>query len=272
MRVGCFEIDPGGYPELDLSAAIRGHSADKLVGYKTVDGQILTLAYFIPGADEGKSPCLIMLHGGGWNGRKIFEDQTQWAGDYLGYLCRYYALKGYVSVSVDYRLMSERNKVPDLYEDCVDAVRYVAEHAGEYGIDPERICVLGESAGGHLAALTATRMTGYPVRLAVLVNPVLVLSGKWERIAPKDGTDWSPLHYVPKDTCPTVILHGAQDTVASPEDARKYYEAMRANGRDCALYELADTHHAFLLPEYSPEKHAAYAAIQTMDEILEESL
>ncbi len=51
-----------------------------------------------------------MEDGGGWTSRTVFEDQRAWAGDHLGYLARYYADKGYISVSIDYRLMRENGE------------------------------------------------------------------------------------------------------------------------------------------------------------------
>ena len=85
-------------------------------------------------------PTIFFIHGGGWSSRMIFNDQEEWAGDHLGYLARYYADKGYIGVSIDYRLLQdmgqkERFQLIDLYDDCRDALDYVLERAGVYGID-----------------------------------------------------------------------------------------------------------------------------------------
>lgn len=96
-------------------------------------------------AAEGTHPCFVYFHGGSWRtgsrGRgKSFAGQ-------LGKL-------GWTVASVDYRLVDGgRNPFPAQIEDCKAAIRYLRQNAAELGIDPARICVAGESAGGHLASL-----------------------------------------------------------------------------------------------------------------------
>ena len=111
---------------MDFSREIARHSGDRNVVCKEVNGQKLLLSLFEPpeyGA-ERLYPLLVLVHGGGWQGRKIFADQADWTGDYLGFLARRYAEKGWLCASIDYRLMQENGQAPgyeliDLYEDCV---------------------------------------------------------------------------------------------------------------------------------------------------------
>ena len=74
--------------ELDLSRYIENHSADKIVVYKMVDEEAITLGLFLPSQYKSSSnyPTIFFIHGGGWTGRQIFEDQKEWRGDHLGYL------------------------------------------------------------------------------------------------------------------------------------------------------------------------------------------
>lgn len=98
--------------ELDLSHAISFHSADVTVAYKEVAGNPVYLGYYLPTDfdQKNKYPLFVFVHGGGWSSHMIFSDQSQWQGDYLGYLARYYADKGFVCVSMDYRLARDGDR------------------------------------------------------------------------------------------------------------------------------------------------------------------
>ena len=183
---------------IDLSDEVRRHSGDVTVSYKTVHGEPLMVSFYFPtdyAPERKKYPVFFFVHGGGWGGKKIFEDQESWAGDYLGYLARYYAKRGFVSVSIDYRLIRE-NAQPDgyqlidLYDDCMDALEFSAEHADEYGIDVDRAVVLGESAGGYLAAAIAAfpyRRNPFKLQLSVLVNAITALNDGWKKAIPRES-------------------------------------------------------------------------------------
>jgi acetyl esterase len=111
-------------------------------------------------------PALIYFHGGGF---VICNLDTH------DRVCRGLAnASGCVVVSVDYRLAPE-HKFPAAAEDAYSATRYVAEHAGEFGIDPSRIAVGGDSAGGTLAtvvAMMARERGGPALKFQLLIYPV----------------------------------------------------------------------------------------------------
>lgn len=96
-------------------------------------------------ASGARRPAILWLHGGGWR----FGDRRQCPS-----LERYYAQRGYVMVSIDYR-RSQEALFPAAVEDVKTAARWLKSQAGRYGIDPDRIGLWGSSAGGHLAALAA---------------------------------------------------------------------------------------------------------------------
>ena len=93
--------------EADFSRGVARHSGDRTVVYKEVNGQKLLLSLYEPPqyGQKDSYPLWVFVHGGGWQGRKVFADQADWAGDYLGFLARRYAQEGYLCVSVDYRLL-----------------------------------------------------------------------------------------------------------------------------------------------------------------------
>ena len=129
-------------------------------------GGDLPVRVYRPDADAGALPALVYCHGGG---HVIGTLDTHDA--VARNLCNG---AGCVVVSVDYRLAPE-HKFPAAAEDTFAAVRWCAAHGSEIGIDPQRLAVGGDSAGGNLAAVAAlmARDAGGPaIRLQVLVYPV----------------------------------------------------------------------------------------------------
>ena len=275
--------------EIELCNVIAHHSADKTVAYKNVDGEPVYIGYYFPQNydKEGKYPVFVFVHGGGWSSHKIFADQEHWQGDYLGYLARYYADKGFICVSVDYRLAREWGQVEnygiiDCYEDCCDAMDYVIAHADDYGIDTQKMYLLGESAGGHLAGALATFHYDrkYSFKKIFLVNPITHFEDGWKERVPVDSNHpslaelsveeraefLSPLSQILESIGEVVLIHGADDKIVNPDHSRKFYNRMMEMNKKCELHLIEKTTHAFLLAEYY--KHGLEAckiAIEIID-------
>ena len=93
---------------------------------------------------SGPQPTLIYIHGGGWTGgtkEGAFMSVMPWLA------------MGWNVVNVEYRL-ARVSHAPAAVEDCLCALKWVVSHAGEYHIDPSKIVVSGDSAGGHLSLMT----------------------------------------------------------------------------------------------------------------------
>jgi acetyl esterase len=121
---------------------------------------------YVPTAEPGPRPVLVYFHGGGW---VIGDLET-----HDGTVRALAAASGVTIVSVDYRLAPE-HPFPAAIDDCLAALRWVAEPstAAELGIDPARMAVGGDSAGGNLAAVVAQQVChdGPPLRFQLLVYP-----------------------------------------------------------------------------------------------------
>jgi acetyl esterase len=142
-------------------------------------------------------PLVVHFHGGGWVGGSIAAADRP---------CRALALAAHcVIVSVEYRLAPE-NPFPAPLRDCVAATRWLAAHAAEIGADGARLAVMGDSAGGNLAAATALvlRDEGGPVIThQVLLYPALDQGGSYPSRAENatghlltaGSMDWFRAHY-----------------------------------------------------------------------------
>jgi acetyl esterase/lipase len=114
--------------------------------YATHDGVALQGDLYLPAATK---PCaaLVAVHGGGW--QLGARSQFQYWGPHL-------AERGYALFAISYRLAKRGHKAfPHAVHDVLAAVRFLRGRSGEFGIDPQRIGLLGASAGAHLAALAA---------------------------------------------------------------------------------------------------------------------
>lgn len=116
------------------------------VRYSSNDGTALLGDLYKPAGGNGRLPVLIGVHGGGWRG----GDRSSY-----GNWGRYLASHGYAFFAVQYRLAKDSKSFPGALHDIFAAVRLLRERAGDFDIDPERIALLGNSSGAHLAALAA---------------------------------------------------------------------------------------------------------------------
>jgi acetyl esterase len=113
----------------------------------SIDGGLSARFYQPVGLADG-SPLLIFYHGGGWVSGDLESHDN---------LCRFLAVEAGVRVlAVDYRLAPE-HPFPAAVDDALTTFEYAVAHAAELGIDPARIALGGDSAGGNLAAVTAVQ-------------------------------------------------------------------------------------------------------------------
>ena len=231
-----------------------GVTATCVVPYKKVADRELSLHVFNPEGWKAsdKRACFITIHGGGWTGG---EPKRMYP------FADHYARLGLVGISVQYRLNNAKLGVTvfDCVKDVRSAVRWVRAHAGELGIDPQKLVVSGGSAGGHLAVATAmfdgvdeagddTRVTSVPNAL-VLLFPVIDTSKEGYGQA-KIGESWkdlSPAHNVRAGLPPTITFHGTGDTTTPFKGAQIFHEAMLKAGNRSELVVNEGGVHGYLM-------------------------
>ncbi|MCL1932748.1 MAG: alpha/beta hydrolase fold domain-containing protein [Candidatus Azobacteroides sp.] len=156
-----------------------------------------------------KKPAVILVHGGGFNlGDKKQELYVKMAEAFVS--------AGYVSFSVNYRLNSTGkinvNDLDNAVSDLLSAVYWIQTHSDEYGINPDKIIIAGDSAGGGIVINTAYSDSG-KTRISGCID---LWGGLCFNRLNKDANQWGePVNYYPikKDVPPTCIIHGDKDEV-----------------------------------------------------------
>jgi acetyl esterase len=217
---------------------------------------------------SGPSPVVVFFHGGGW----VFGDIDTYD-DIARMICHEADV---VVVNVGYPLSPEQG-FPTPLDGCMAAVRWVADNAHSFGGDPSRIVVMGDSAGGNLAAATALqcRRAGIPLAGQVILYAPLVhvdhadAAGltPWERRRQRFGptlasTTWYWTNYVadpttgldPRasvllepdlaDVAPAVVAYGDLDTFG--EECAAYADRLLAAGVPVTLMSFPRIGHGFL--------------------------
>ena len=203
---------------------------------------------------------MLLVHGGGWvsGGRGGVARWNEWL-----------AGQGHVVFDVDYRLAP-----PPRWEDAADdvaaAIAWVRAHAARFGVDQRRIGLIGWSAGGHLALLTAYRAAGteqvvsavaafYPI--TGLLTAVEGCRPRWAEEAANSQVEAfvggpvaelpdvariaSPLDHVDVAVPPTFLVHGTGDQLVSVAHSDALAAALCDVGADHELLRLPGANHAF---------------------------
>ncbi len=232
------------------------HAADitpsRSVIYKTVNHTELKMDVFEPAEFKATDnrPAIVFFFGGGWSGGSTKQFFQQAAA---------MAEQGMVAFSADYRVKGSNKTTPfECVQDGKSAIRWVRQHAAEFGIDPDRIVAAGGSAGGHIAACTGViagneeagedaSISSVPNAM-ILFNPVLDTTEKGygaNRFEPDQQTDISPCHQVRKGIVPTIVFHGTADKTVPFENAERFTRLMKEAGNECVLVPFEGKDHGF---------------------------
>lgn len=237
----------------------------KNIVYSTAAGEELTMDLYFPTNTAGRSlPTVLYLHGGGWQtGGKSMIAMIPGPTELVR--------RGYLVASVDYRL-APQYKFPSMLEDAKCAVRFLRAHANEFNLDPNRIGVIGESSGGHLAALLGltdssagfegagwTNQSSRVQAVVDLYGPTDFATGKTNfmtLLLIKDAfgatnvnapslISANPVTYASSDAPPFLIMHGDHDTLVDLQQSAELDARLKAVGADSTFVVLTNFSHGF---------------------------
>ena len=229
----------------------------------------------------GPVPAVVVVHGGGWmNG-----DPSQAFGN-----ARHFAGRGIATVSISYRL-APAHRFPAALDDVRRGLRHVRANAAALGVDPERLALMGLSAGSHLALL-AHVAAGLPELapdvpadlrdVSEEVRAVMLHYGPYDLARRNTGTDdWDPIgtflgprvddpawvrlaspHYHAAHVrAPVLLIHGTADTVVSHRESERLHAQLREAGKSSELVLLEDAPHAFQMQWSGDANRRANAAM-----------
>jgi acetyl esterase/lipase len=226
-----------------------------IITYKTpASGDPLTLHVFSPDGNDitVPKPGIVLFFGGGWK---------QGAPGAMYRQAQYFAERGIIAISAQYRTKSSHDVFPDV---CVmdgrSAMRYVRTHAKELGIDPDRLLAGGGSAGGHVAACAAlpgapddptddSSVSPRPAAL-VLFNPVLDVGpeGYAHGYVKYNTPDWEsicPVLKADKTFPPHLILFGSEDKILPIPMVENFQKTIQKQGVRCDLEIYQGQGHGF---------------------------
>ncbi|MCH7919661.1 MAG: PQQ-binding-like beta-propeller repeat protein [Planctomycetes bacterium] len=230
---------------------VKGFEPDRTITYKRVGETELTLDVFLPPGHKSsdRRPAIVFFFGGGWNGGSPSQFYPH---------CQYLASRGMVAMSAEYRVKSRHETTPrECVKDGKSALRWIRRHAAELGIDPDKVAAGGGSAGGHVAAATATTKgfneAGEDLSVSCRPNALVLFNPVYDNGPTGYGYDrvkdyWeeiSPLHNIDKNTPPTVVFLGTQDKLIPVATAKKYKQLMADEGLRCDLHLYEGQAHGF---------------------------
>lgn len=257
--------DVGERLTVDVSAQIPRRSAGLRLARGVVYAAGLRLDLLTPTAG-GPHPLVVYVPGGGFvvASRRMARPER-------GFI----AAAGYAVASVAYRTTRQHATYADGLADIESAIGHLMGHAAEYDIDPNRVAVWGESAGGYLASLAglsdpriravvdefgasdlSRAADGFDSRMhAALANPR-------HPIHRYGAANVNPIHMIRPQAPAFLILHGDDDRIIPPAQTLALHEALRAAGGDSTRYLLAGAGHGRLA--LSANQSRQWTSLQVM--------
>jgi acetyl esterase/lipase len=224
----------------------------------------LRMDVFRPKDVHGATPTVVLVHGGFWiYGQAWYMDD--WGADL--------AEQGFVAVTIDYRLLSERSHYPDPVSDVLAAISYVRDNATELSVDPSRVGLFGVSSGAHLVLLAGMAPDAsvfepsWPAKTSTGVKAIVEVYGPADFTAdtataagwqiglvstfmgcsqaecPERWREASPIFYARADGPPVFILHGDVDPIVPVSQARALRDKLEAVGESYEFYEVPGAGH-----------------------------
>lgn len=217
--------------------------------------------------DLKDAPVLIFVHGGGWT-----------SGDkgLYSFIGRTFAQQGFVTAVINYRL-SPAVQHPAHIEDVARAFAWVYKNVAQYGGNPEKIFVMGHSAGGHLTALLALDekylqahgLTLIAIKGAIPISGVYDVSGILNLYRtvfgadPQQRWDASPLAHVGPTKPPFFVIYAQFDLPGLDTQGQQLFALLKQNHNEAALFETPGKDHVTIITSIGTTND------QTTEEILQ---
>jgi acetyl esterase/lipase len=253
--------------QTNLTLPLWPAGAPGALGHEPKD--IPTLTAYLPEGTNAPTAALVICPGGGYSHLAKHEGELY---------ARWLNAQGIAGFVLTYRLGGTNGyHYPAMLQDAARALRLVRARAGDWNVDPQRVGVIGSSAGGHMAALIATKFdAGDPQAtdpierassrpdLAVLCYPVITLDDRYAHQgskknllgpapAPGLADEISPEKHVTTNTPPCFLWATADDQAVPVENSLKFAEALRAAGVPFALHIYESGKHGLGLGSHAWE-------------------
>jgi len=212
---------------------------------------------FYQSSKQPLSPCVIVIHGGGWDSGDSHQLQE---------LNSELSLKGYNVASINYRL-APKFRYPDPVDDVKDAINFLIKNAVSLRIDTSRFALLGRSAGGQIALQAAYTLNNKNIKGVIAFytpadmvwgyslpgNPLVLdsrkvlcdyIGGPCEQFPDKFKAS-SPVEHVTSSSPPTLMIHGKKDVLVAYEHNLHLIEKLKSNKVKYALITLPWATHGF---------------------------
>jgi acetyl esterase/lipase len=233
-------------------AACGGPTVLRDVSYDARSAAATQMDVYLPRTGGTLRPGILVVHGGAWKqeSKERFVETSEQLAE-----------QGYVVASTNYRLVPE-GRFPAALQDVHCALAHFRAHAQQYGLDPQRVALLGYSAGGHLSSLLgvaaddeslwpdceagstfaprAVISGAGPQDLEALAwaGEVQAFLGGTQEEVPDVYTRASPLRRVREGAPPFLLVHGDQDVIVPHAQSVAMREALRAVGTEAQLLTL----------------------------------
>jgi len=206
-----------------------------------------TLTIYRPEKDKDTGTSMLICPGGGyWD--LYWELEGEEVAAWLNSI-------GVTGIILKYRVPRRPDEPKDEparrpLQDAQRAVSLVRSKAGEWGLDPHRIGMVGFSAGGHLVLATATRFARRSYEPsddidAISCRPDFVVAVYSGYLKAKDKSELAPGWHIPTDTPPVFLAHGGEDIISPPEHSVLMYLALRRAAVPAELHIYAGAAHDF---------------------------
>lgn len=235
---------------------------------------------FYPSSAVQPSPCIIIIHLGGWDGGSRHEFQK---------FSRRLQVRGYAVASIDYRL-APQNPWPAQRQDVLDAIHFLQSEAAAHGIHPDQFILLGRSAGGQIASAVALGANEPAIIGCISLYAPADLNFAWSYADPNDILDSdkllrqylggtpaekqaaydssSGIRFVTPQSVPVLLIHGRIDEMVWVKQSQRLARKLAENQAPHHYLELPWATHAFDFNPHGPAGQITeWAILRFLDEV-----